>query len=84
MSKREAKGGENRSAFCGACGAKFDKSRDWQVFCSDTCRKDSWKANKFNARRIIQIEVRLSRIESQLGGAMSKPIYNEEGRRNER
>lgn len=60
-------GSENRLAFCGACGAEFVKTRDWQSFCSDKCRKESWKAHKFNARRIILIEARLDRIEKHLG-----------------
>lgn len=67
MSNHEPQGSENRSAFCGACGAEFTKTRDWQSFCSDKCRKDSWKTGKINVRRIVQLEARLERLEKVNG-----------------
>ena len=67
MTKPMAKGQNLTSAPCAACGAEFNKKRDWHIFCSDTCRKDSWKTNKMNTRRIIQLEARLERIEHHLG-----------------
>jgi hypothetical protein len=74
MSKYEAKGGSALIVHCGACGSEFEKTRDWQVFCSDTCRKDSWKSSKLNARRLMQTEAnlvdherRLSQLEAAMG-----------------
>jgi len=67
MTKDGPQGSESRSCLCGACGAKFAKTREWQVFCSDKCRKESWKTNKMHTRRILQIEVRLARIEAKMG-----------------
>lgn len=67
MSKSTSQGSSGLMAFCGACGRQFVKTREWQVFCSMKCRRDSWKADKLNARRIIQLEARLDRIEKQIG-----------------
>ena len=72
MTKNKKEAGRTKSALCAACGTAFEKSRDWQIFCSDKCRKDSWKTDKLNARRIIQLEIRQDQVEVRLARIETK------------
>ena len=59
-----------RVQVCAVCGAKFAKTRKWNDFCSDKCRKLAWRIRR---RLDVPADVRatLSRIEGGLSEAMS-------------
>jgi len=80
MTTSKAGGGKGRSfilAHCDACGKEYEKTREWQHFCSTKCRRDSWKVDKLNARRLMEFDRRLSRIEAHLGLSIHTPLLSE-------
>jgi len=77
MTTSKAGGGKSGSfilAHCDACGKEYKKTREWQHFCSTKCRRDSWKADKLNVRRLMDHESRLRVIEEKLAH-LGLPIH---------
>jgi hypothetical protein len=53
-------------ARCGACRREFARTRPWQLFCSEPCRKLGWKRDRISPRVLAEIFDRLGAIESKL------------------
>jgi len=54
-------------AECLNCGSKFEKKREWHVFCKTKCRLEYWRNKKLGNKRLSELEKRMVRIEKQLG-----------------
>ena len=64
-------------AECEVCNKTYSKVRDWQRFCSDSCRMESYKTtlerqmreleaeNALQAKRIEELEALLAKVEVQ-------------------
>jgi len=64
-------------AECEVCNKTYSKVRDWQRFCSDSCRMESYKTtlerqmreleaeNALQAKRIEELEALLAKVEER-------------------
>lgn len=61
------------NATCPVCLSMFEKTRPWQAFCSDVCRKAYWRMTKrtgayVDIRKVLaSIQADLAAIKSHLG-----------------
>lgn len=49
------------------CSKKFNKSRSWQIYCSNKCRFYAWQDNHANKDELIKIKKELKEIQKKLG-----------------
>ena len=54
------------TAICANCGKTFEKHREYQKYCSDTCRVEAWHFRTAGKKVISDILARLDRLEKKL------------------